>query len=270
MSPMTAAEAVSAGLITGARWRHDAMNFIMHFPDTQQPSIMYNMAVDQSAWPAAGVNGTGYVGDLVAKAQAFAEAEGQLHNGVRADGRSLLGGVFHPWRCFIHHFCGRTGVVQTDLTYFVRMSDYIANMQHAAGAEPHMAAKPKATEALSAAKAKANESYSAVKARAGAASGEAGGAAEEAKKSHASPLTSGLMTMAASPDMANKPRVEVITASGTCGLSQLAHMHLQRYEPNTSKIMHERCVFIPAHQPLFCRWALAQLSCRHMDGNMSK
>ena len=82
MSPLTTAEAVSAGLITGDRWRHDAMNFITHFPDAQQPSVLYNMALDPSAWRAACDSHT--VGDFVAGAQARAEADGQLHNGVRA------------------------------------------------------------------------------------------------------------------------------------------------------------------------------------------
>lgn len=38
MSPLTTAEAVAAGLITGARWRLDATHCIRHFPDAQQPS----------------------------------------------------------------------------------------------------------------------------------------------------------------------------------------------------------------------------------------
>ena len=72
MSPLTTAEAVSAGLITGARWRLDAMHFIKHFPDCQQPSIRYNIPLNQLEYRAASSNGA--VGDFLSEAQAHAEA----------------------------------------------------------------------------------------------------------------------------------------------------------------------------------------------------
>ena len=207
MSPLTAAEAVSAGLITGARWRHDAMNFLTHFPDAQQPSIMYNMFLDRSAWQAACVSDT--VGELVTKTQAHAEADGQLHNGVRADGTSMNGGTFNQWLCWVHQFCENTGVTQSESPSLLRVGDYIAYMQHASDAEESAQAEASALQ---------REPYGArIKRRVLA--GSASGAAEEAKNSHASPLTSELVTMAAKSGMVNKSQVRVITASGIFGLS---------------------------------------------------
>ena len=133
MSPLTAAEAVSAGLITGARWRHDAMNFITHFPMPSSHPSCSACFWDPSTWQAACDNGV--VGDIAAEAQAHEEAVGQPHIGMRADGASLLEGSFHPWGCWVHHFCGNAGVTQSEHPYFLRISDYIANMQRALDAE---------------------------------------------------------------------------------------------------------------------------------------
>lgn len=91
----------------------------------------------------------------------------------------------------------------------LHVSDYIAYMQHALDAEESAQAKATALQ---------RETYvPRIKRRLLAGSAE--GVAEEAKKSHASLLTSELVTMAPKSGMVNKPQVRVITASSSSGLS---------------------------------------------------
>ena len=129
MSPLTAAEAVSAALITGARWRLDAMHYIRHFPDAQQPSIRYNISLDDSAWSAAYSKGT--AGDFLASAQARAEADVQLHNGVHARSNMSINGKesFHPWHCYIRHLDDTSKPKLSEPPHPMHVGDYIAEMQ---------------------------------------------------------------------------------------------------------------------------------------------
>lgn len=132
MSPLTTAEAVSAGLITAPRWRLDATHYISHFPDAQQPSTRYSVPWDLSALSAAYARGT--VGNFFAEAQARAEADGQPGNGMHTHCYRVIDGreSYSPWLCWIQHFPDKSKLQRAETPRPMRVSDYIAEMQKAA------------------------------------------------------------------------------------------------------------------------------------------
>lgn len=194
------------------------------------------MPLDYSAWTAAVRNGT--VEKFLAEAQAYAEADGQLHNGARTH-ESMRQERFHEWLCLIDHLPESAAV--TEGPTLLRVSDYIAYMQHAADQEAEremQAAKEVSKEAhvdkvISAITAKPNKPNPAA---AGRADQAVLGAAEEAKNKRASPLISETVTVAAGSKQA-------ISSAGDHSFRYVwvALMHLcDMQQPNTSKLVPER------------------------------